>query len=149
MDHALDRLEAHIQEHGPYDVLCGFSQGSIMVTMLTARALRRARGGEGPPPSWRLNLIISGLPPRCPAQPAPTPFTVTSESRLDFPAVAIMGEHDDLLPWGERIGEIYTGLHWMTHPGGHEVPKDAEVTKKLAEAIWHKLGFVEGKPVWD
>eukprot|EP00316_Scyphosphaera_apsteinii_P012995 CAMPEP_0119323928 /NCGR_PEP_ID=MMETSP1333-20130426/61962_1 /TAXON_ID=418940 /ORGANISM="Scyphosphaera apsteinii, Strain RCC1455" /LENGTH=227 /DNA_ID=CAMNT_0007331499 /DNA_START=60 /DNA_END=740 /DNA_ORIENTATION=- len=69
-DAVLERLENHIEEHGPYDVLAGFSQGTIVITMLTARRLEQATRGLAPPPSWRLNLIMSGMPPRgngCPA----------------------------------------------------------------------------------
>ena len=44
----------------PYDVLLGFSQGTIVTTLLTAAWLKR-----GEAPTWRGNVLVCGIPPRC------------------------------------------------------------------------------------
>jgi len=85
---ALDRLERHISEHGPYDALVGFSQGAIMVTMLTARALQRVARGEGAPPAWACNVLLSALPPR--ASPYATVAPRWRATR-EFPVSACRG----------------------------------------------------------
>ena len=66
IDHekALDALDEQIERHGPYDGLIGFSQGAIVITMGTARRLERAAKGLGPPPTWRVNVLMSALAPR-------------------------------------------------------------------------------------
>jgi len=139
-ERALDRVEAHIEQHGPFDVLCGFSQGSIMATMLTDRLLGRARRGEGRGPGWRLNVFFAGMPPRgkgCisvfdPPQPA-----------LDFPTVSCIGRADQFYEWGNRLAELYAGrsIRLISHAGGHETPKDPDVNSEIAGAIWEMLGL--------
>ena len=41
-----------------YDAVLGFSQGAVLLTLLTALRLQR---GETPPP-WRLNVCVAGMP---------------------------------------------------------------------------------------
>ena len=40
-----------------YDAVLGFSQGAVLLTLLTALRLQR---GETPP--WRLNVCVAGMP---------------------------------------------------------------------------------------
>ena len=145
-EEALDRLEAHIEENGPYHVLCGFSQGAIMITMLTARRLQRAARGEGPPPSWRCNLLLSALPPR--ASPyAPmfpqggTPYHVTPPIET-VPCIACMGQKDQFYAYGEKgLKSIYKQLQWFEHASGHECAKEPEVNQRVASAVWSTVGM--------
>ncbi|KAH8049617.1 hypothetical protein JL721_11653 [Aureococcus anophagefferens] len=51
-------VERYIAERGPFDVICGFSQGTIITTLVTAAFLRR-----GDTPSWRGNVLVCGIPP--------------------------------------------------------------------------------------
>uniref|UniRef100_A0A7S4BID9 Serine hydrolase domain-containing protein n=1 Tax=Chrysotila carterae TaxID=13221 RepID=A0A7S4BID9_CHRCT len=64
VEEGLDYVEAKIQASGPFDAIMGFSQGSIVATMLTARAMARHTAGDGPGPTWRHVLLFSGMPPR-------------------------------------------------------------------------------------
>merc|ERR1711871_5760 len=59
VDEGVDYVMKHIKEEGPYDVLLGFSQGCIIITLITALLMSR---GEEPP--WKLNLLFNGLPVR-------------------------------------------------------------------------------------
>lgn len=86
-EEALDRVEAFIEQHGPYDGLLGFSQGSIMLTMLTARRLRRASRGEAAPPSWRCNVLFAAMPPRA-SEYTPIYPTLAQPPLSDWPCVA-------------------------------------------------------------
>ena len=61
----LDALEAKIDAAGPFDVLLGFSQGTVVATLLAAR--RRARGL----PLWRGNVLVCGIAPRDKKYPRP------------------------------------------------------------------------------
>lgn len=38
--------------------------GGILITMLTAQRLRRARAGLGSPPSWHCNVLVCSMPVR-------------------------------------------------------------------------------------
>ena len=145
-DEALDRVEAHMQANGPYDVLAGFSQGAIMITMLTARTLQR-----GKKPSWKCNVLLSALPPR--ASPyAPifprgeglgNPMHIVPPIGAAIPCVACMGERDQYFKYGQQgLKSIYgPSLKWFEHTGGHETAKDPEVNGRLADAIWRAVGF--------
>ena len=144
IEEALDRLEAHIEENGPYDALCGFSQGTIMITMLTARRLQRAARGEAAPPSWRCNVLIAPMPPRAGDYACIMPLPETPPLG-GFPCVACMGEQDMYFEYAKRIDKLYgPQLVWMEHPGGHETPKDAGINRELSEAIWRALGWTQG-----
>ena len=51
------RVEDYIRNRGPFDVLVGFSQGTIISTLVTAAALQR-----GESPSWRGNVLVCASP---------------------------------------------------------------------------------------
>ena len=136
-DAALDRVESHIERNGPYDALVGFSQGGVMVTMLTARLLERARRGEGAPPTWRCNVLISSLPPRIwTGAPARTPRCA------GFPAVSTMGSNDPFFAYAKtHLPPCYDDLVWLEHDGTHAAPPAGHATDTLAAAVWRALGF--------
>lgn len=135
---ALDGLDAHIEAHGPFDALWGFSQGGILITMLTARRLARAARGLGPPPSWRCNVLMSALPPRCgPFRPLPKP---DKPPLAGFPAVSIVGREDPCYPNVLHLHNLYDRLCWLEHGGEHHAPTEKAMIDEFASAIWRTLG---------
>ena len=56
VEKALDHVRGYIAANGPYDVLLGFSQGAIIITILTALRLKAAREKGAAPPEWLLNV---------------------------------------------------------------------------------------------
>jgi len=150
-DEALDRLDALIDERerqgNGFDALVGFSQGGIMVTMLTARRLQRATYGEGKLPSWRCNVLLSALPPRAttyaPIYPKQGTPLHTSPPIATFPCVSCIGVKDQYFEYGKRgLRSIYGQLKWFEHAGGHETAKEPELNEAVAEAIWRSAGYV-------
>lgn len=143
-EEALDRLEKHIADTGPYDALIGFSMGAIMITMLTARTLQRAARGEAPPPTWHCNVLLSALPPRtspyAPIYPeGGTPLHETPP--IDLPCIACMGKQDEWFEYGKKgLHSIYSNLQWLEHTGGHECAKEPEVNDDLAARIRRAAG---------
>jgi hypothetical protein len=138
VDAALDRLDRYIEANGPYDALWGFSQGGILATMLTARRLERAARGEGPPPTWRCNILMSAMPPRCgPYRACPPPEVPPLAS---FPAVSMVGRDDMCYPNFGKLRHLYDRLLWLEHDGGHHPPTGKEEIDELASAIWTTLG---------
>ena len=134
---ALDRLEGHIARNGPYDGLVGFSQGGVMVTMLTARLLERARRGEGSPPAWRCNILISSLPPRIWMSAASC-----TPPCAGFPAVSTIGRNDPFYAYAKaHLPPCYDDdLIWLEHDGTHAAPAAGGATEMLAAAVWRALG---------
>ena len=143
-DKALDQIDAHIQQHGPYDALVGFSQGATVATMLTARTLQRAAAGVGPPPSWRCNLMLSALAPRAEGVPGCFIPEPASPPIPDFPCIMCIGVQDPFLEVAQKNRLIYGNLQWFEHSGGHEAPtrskEDAHVAAKVARAVWKACG---------
>ena len=118
VDAALDRVEAAIDERGPFDAICAFSQGAVVATLLTARCLARERAG-GAGPSWRRNLLFCGIPPR------DARFDALLSPPLDFPATLVHGAQDELMPYGRRLAELYAVPITLEHPDGHRFPAAA------------------------
>ena len=135
---ALDRVEAHVEANGPYDALLGFSQGAIVVTMLTARRLERWNRGEAPPPSWLCNVLLSGMAPRAgPYRPWPAPAVPYVSN---FPVISCIGTKDTFYEYAKLLRHIHDRLEWYEHPGGHEASKDPALNAKLASAVWSAMG---------
>jgi len=134
---ALDRVEEHIEAHGPYDALLGFSQGAIIVTMLTARRLERAARGEATPPSWLCNVLLSGMAPRAgkyrPIPKPPVPYLA------GFPVVSVIGRKDPFYDYSWLLFDIHDRLVWLEHEGGHEAPADPKVNAEVAAAVWRAM----------
>ena len=126
---ALDRVEAAIDERGPFDAICAFSQGAVVATLLTARALARERAG-GAGPSWRHNLLVCGIPPR---------DARYDLSPLDFPATLVHGAQDELAPYGRRLAECYAAPRTLEHPDGHRFPAAAGWYTEMAAALSAEL----------
>ena len=140
VEESLDRLDRYIEAHGPFDGLIGFSQGGIMVTMLTARRLQRAASGIGLPPTWRVIVLIASLAPRCGEYACFMPEPATPPI-ADLACVCIAGCKDPYIDIVRKNKTIYGNLHWFEHSGGHEAPKDAEVNQSVAKAVLQAVGF--------
>jgi len=122
----LDFVERHIRESGPYDVICGFSQGTIIATLLTAALLRR-----GEKPSWRGNVLVCGIPPRDPVWRDTLP-----KPRLDFPASLVFSPNDHMYEYGQGLVDIYAdGTPVLSHDEGHRFPADAAKTAEIAAEV--------------
>ena len=132
---ALDTLDSAIQRRGPYDALLGFSQGAILITLLTALTLRR-----GNRPSWRANLCVCGMPVR------DNSYRQLFEQPLDFPAMLAFGTADPFYPWASRLRAAYKDPTVVEYGEGHRFPHDREANTALATAIQLALeqGDLEG-----
>ena len=134
-DEAIARLERRLEagvaaEDGstPFDALLGFSQGAVLITLLTALRLQRG----APPPSWRLNICVAGMPVRaeCYAH-----LCGEDAPPLDFPAVVAQGTEDPLFDWCSRLAGRYAAPEQITFAEGHRFPHDRAANQALAESI--------------
>jgi predicted esterase len=138
-EESMDQLERHIETSGPYDALVGFSQGGIIITMLTARRLQRAARGEATPPSWRCNVLLASMPPRTTAYAPAFPEPLSPPISASYPCVAVVGKKDPFLQYARRLQTLYGRMDWFEHAGGHESAKEPEVNTEVAAAIWRAL----------
>lgn len=128
-EEAMARLEEHIEKEGPYDMLLGFSQGAILITLLTAMRLERARLGTGPPPSWSHNILVCGMPVRA------NKFYGLFETPLDFSCTVGQGQQDPAFEWCKQLADQYAHPEYVEYPDGHRFPHGKEDTARLAESI--------------
>ena len=135
VDSALAHLEKHIEAGTPcgsqYSAVLGFSQGAVLATLLTARAL--AGGGA---PSWRGVISVAGMPVRAnqfrhlfPPQTAP----------LDFPCVIAQGSEDPFYEWGKRMTAVWHQADVIEYPEGHRFPHARPSNERLASSILRLL----------
>ena len=107
-------------------MICGFSQGTIITTLLTAAVLRR-----GESPSWRGNVLVCGIPPRDAKWRATLP-----EPRLQFPAALVFSKKDPMYEYGQGLVRIYhADTPVLMHEEGHRFPNNAEKLTAIANEI--------------
>eukprot|EP00966_Prymnesium_polylepis_P231154 5349148-Prymnesium_polylepis.1 len=138
---AVERVETALRDKGPFDVLVGFSQGAILVTIMTALRLRQERAG-GSGPEWRCNMLACGMPPR------DTEFAdIVRSQALNFPAVALLGREDRFYEDGNLLSGMYTDATTLDHPGGHEFPPrgSGDVYARCVEELERRLASGRGK----
>ena len=132
-EEAINRVEGHIDMHGPYHTLLGFSQGAILITMLTALRLQRAASADGPPPSWQHNVLVCGMPVRA------NSYRHLFTSPLDFPCTVAQGQKDPAYEYCRRLASQYAAAEYMEYPDGHRFPHLATDTATLAARMRNRL----------
>lgn len=63
LDESMSFVLAHIEEHGPYDVVMGFSQGSALLSALQAK-IEAEPATLASHKRWRLSVFYAGVPLR-------------------------------------------------------------------------------------
>ena len=131
IDEALARVEGHIEASGPYNALLGFSQGAILITLLTALHLERARNGLGQPPSWQQNVLVCGMPVR-----ANRFYSLFDRlGPLKFASTIAQGRDDMAYPWCIKLAQTYRSPCIIEYVDGHRFPHSKDDTCKIADSI--------------
>ena len=132
VDHALARLEAHLDaaaaDERPYDALLGFSQGAVLLTLLTALRLQPG----APPPSWRGNICVAGMPVR---DDRFAPLFPPTAPPLALPCVIAQGTADPFYGWCRRLAHSYAAPLEVSYDEGHRFPHGKEANAELEAAI--------------
>ena len=133
LQRSLDSAKRILAESGPYDLLMGFSQGSVLATILTAMAERGDLGGE----RWRgVVLFNSGTPPR-----DPRVLPLLQNGLLETPSVHVLGGPKDILYDRQKAGvELWSPRSRIVleHAEGHVTPtvqSSPAVIAQLREAV--------------
>ncbi|KAK3284312.1 hypothetical protein CYMTET_8032 [Cymbomonas tetramitiformis] len=124
VDTALERLETFVAKEGPFDVLLGFSQGCIPITMLTARYRQRDEK-----PSWGLNVLFCGIPVR------DSDYDELFKTPLQLPAVLVYGKKDELYEYGQLLKTVYSSPVILEHEEGHKFPSDDAIVTAVVDNI--------------
>jgi hypothetical protein len=133
---AIRHLEARLEGPcAPYDAVMGFSQGGVLLTLLTAQRLAAAASGLGSPPSWRANVLVASMPVRA------SGFEELFEAPLRFPATIVHGTADPFFEWGRKLETVYEGADVVQHDEGHRFPHAREVNEAFAQSVLRRLGL--------
>lgn len=127
-----------INEHGPFDGVLGFSQGSVLSVALM---LHHAELHPEDPPNALFNFAILFSIPHLPDTDSDgTPVTW---GKIKVPSLYICGEADeDWFEYSKRTFENNSekgSAEIIIHKGGHLVPKDPPTVGKILTAIGELL----------
>ena len=124
-DEALQTLCDKIDTEGPFDVIMGFSQGSIVITMLTALYLKKH--GKCP---WKYNVQFAGFPVRDSGFRAEY-----MQEKLSHPTLLVYGRADPFFEWGITMQKQFEAPLILEHGENHRIPKDQGVIKRICEEM--------------
>ncbi|GLD93598.1 hypothetical protein PINS_up002190 [Pythium insidiosum] len=138
-------MDSKLAEIGPVDVVVGFSQGAVLLTILTMRYLQQ----QPPKHLWKLCICVCGV--RVRGVNARHLFETPDGQpiRVPLPSIHIAGQVDPFADECDRLADMYDAhptafpassltkvmLH---HAGGHKFPsvkKYAAMYEELARLI--------------
>ncbi|KAI9344876.1 serine hydrolase FSH [Obelidium mucronatum] len=138
-EESLAYLNNIIDTQGPFDAVCGFSQGAAMATVLTHHMVQAAGGVEADY-KWKGLILICGVEPEA-------KYTPTEEiTALEFPSVHVIGEADEKHNGrSELLYAIFEADHrkeLFHHPGGHHFPTPfkSPLYDQIGNAVREMLG---------
>jgi len=149
MEASLRSVARTIAERGPFDGVCGFSQGGTLALHLIADQLRRrddpayaAGSGPCPPSQFTFGIVFSAQVPRVPSRGAELyPLREAGAGRApgcvyrDFPVFGLAQADDASVPSSmtrAAVDFFADGLYIENESGGHKV---GQVDKGFAQVV--------------
>lgn len=148
LDESIALLNDTIEARGPFDVLLGFSQGSVMATILSMWHWKHRQ--QQP---WKLNLCFNGYQ----SYGLNAQYLFENEAGqkdfVPFPSVHVLGKKDPLYSDGLLQAQMYAdGVDSrnialklvLEHESGHRMPsskKNPDVFDVIISAIEHHCGY--------
>lgn len=133
-------LDDQLNQHGPYDIAIGFSQGSVVLSALSMYYLRTQNTKW-----WDLSVCVGGVRPRgknC--QPWFENEDNDSPATIPLPSVHVIGQKDPYYKESLLLADLYAnecdGFQKMVleHDGGHKFPS-AERYAHIYEGIADRI----------
>ncbi|KAK9813275.1 hypothetical protein WJX72_011766 [[Myrmecia] bisecta] len=113
-DTALSFITDFISLHGPFDGVMGFSQGTILTSLLVG--LQQQGAIMKGLPHFRFCLLFAGLPAGDPA------LKYVYDEPLRTPSLHVMGEKDFVLKYSKLLAKLFKDPIVIMHPRGHVIP---------------------------
>ncbi|KAJ0401600.1 hypothetical protein P43SY_008675 [Pythium insidiosum] len=145
VDEAMAYMDTKMAEIGPVDVVIGFSQGSMLLTILSMRYLQR----RPPQMWWKLCICVCGMRVRG-VNVRHLFETPDGQAKLvPIPSIHISGKADPFADECDRLADMYDSHPTafpaspltkmvLQHAGGHKFPsvkKYAAMYEELARVI--------------
>merc|ERR1712061_704304 len=139
----------HIRINGPYDIVLGFSSGTVVINIMTGVLRKR-----GEPVPWSLTCLFSSVRPR------DERFYHLFLEPFKQPCIIVYGRKGKIGDFGSQMEadwanqyskKIVTGFYEnpivMEHNGGHELPRSGAqekfICKKVVAHIFKHFGMTE------
>ncbi|KAG7401037.1 hypothetical protein PHYBOEH_003232 [Phytophthora boehmeriae] len=139
IEQSMATLDAEIRRCGPFDVIIGFSQGAILLSVMTMWYLH-----HGIAPCWKLAVCVSGLKPRGINIRSLFEDKHGQQMPIPLPSIHVIGKADPIYLESCRLAESWTNeadgfKKWVfEHDGGHKFPsvsQNREFYVKLGSII--------------
>ncbi|RLN63509.1 hypothetical protein BBJ28_00019486 [Nothophytophthora sp. Chile5] len=142
IDQALEYMDEQLQALGEFDVAVGFSQGSIMITLLSMWYLTKLNKRW-----WKLVVCVCGVRVRGINVRELFETHEGEMIQVPFPSIHIAGQKDSLYEESLRLQEMYVEHAkgsplerlLLEHDGGHKFPSPGRhqaFYASLAHTIW-------------
>lgn len=143
----IEYVQDQIQQLGPFDIALGFSQGSVMLTVLSMWYLKHQR-----PVPWTLSMCVGGM--RVHGQNVRSLFEIEPgvEITVPMPSIHVIGREDPLFKENHKLAQSYaadvetTQRLIVEHDTGHRFPsmrRNPEAYAAILSAIQTQFpGFI-------
>ncbi|KAE8443298.1 hypothetical protein EG329_002014 [Mollisiaceae sp. DMI_Dod_QoI] len=132
---ALDALYLTMEQHGPFDVICAYSEGTVISGSLIMDEQRRFER-EGRPRQIKQAVFFAGWPP---LKPDSNEILLSdiSEEVIDIPTLHCVGADDPYLHGAMALFNVcdQDEAILFDHGKGHTIPRDAQTLKELGDAV--------------
>lgn len=132
---ALDAIYRTMDQHGPFDGICAYSEGTVLASTLILEEKRRFVE-EGIPRRIKAAVFFAGWPP-LQLNSSLLVLADTCEEFIDIPTCHVVGAGDPYLKGAVALYNVCdedTAI-LFDHGKGHTLPRDAKTLKELAETI--------------
>lgn len=132
---ALAALYHTLDEHGPFDGICAYSEGTVVGATLIMDELRKFES-EGRPRHIKRAIFFAGWPPVDPESHEMVLIDVT-EDLIDVPTLHCVGADDPYLLGAMALFNVcdQDRAILFDHGKGHTIPRDAQTLKELGDAV--------------
>ncbi|KAH7677384.1 Dihydrofolate reductase protein [Dioscorea alata] len=137
LEECISFLCDYITEHGPFDGLLGFSQGSTLSALMLGYHAQGKILQNHPP--FKLFISISGSKFR-----DPSICEIAYKDPIKVKSVHFIGAKDWLKVPSEDLASAFHNPLIIRHPQGHTVPRLDENTTELLKE-WTKMVLLDGK----
>jgi hypothetical protein len=132
---ALDIVYQTMEDYGPFDGICAYSEGTVLAGSLILDERRRYET-EGRPRQIKMAVFFAGWPPLKPDSDEIL-LMDTCEDFIDVPTLHCIGATDPYVQGARALFDICdqdTAI-LFDHGKGHTIPRDTQTLKELSDAI--------------
>ncbi|KUJ23724.1 uncharacterized protein LY89DRAFT_1492 [Mollisia scopiformis] len=132
---ALDALYLIMEQHGPFDAICAYSEGTVISGSLIMDEQRRFEK-EGRPRQIKQAVFFAGWPPLKPDSNEML-LSDISEEVIDIPTLHCVGADDPYLHGAMALFNVcdQDEAILFDHGKGHTIPRDAQTLQELGDAV--------------